>query len=119
MGTIHTHDRTTPLTVHIGRASNLLRDEQPVPPVTIAIDGPCPWMARAPRAALAADAGEEECDAWAKVDLDMYAAEARRIADALEAGLPGGTMHALLCELLRRAPSLFRGSISKRERGDG
>lgn len=39
----------------------------------------------------------------------IYKAEAKRLTDALMGSLPGGTIHALLVELLRRKVDLYRG----------
>lgn len=36
-----------------------------------------------------------------------YADEAQRLSDALYDSLPGGTLDALLCEMMRRKSSLF------------
>jgi hypothetical protein len=38
---------------------------------------------------------------------DVFQAQAMKLADALFESLPGGTIHALLIELLRRKHSLF------------
>jgi hypothetical protein len=44
---------------------------------------------------------------------DFYAAEARELYNVLRSSLPQGTLHALLVEMLRGAPSLHRGPAPK------
>lgn len=47
-------------------------------------------------------------DDYVKKSHALYRAEGRVLADALEKNLPGGTLHALLVELLERKASLLR-----------
>ena len=42
------------------------------------------------------------------VDREFYAEEGKRLADVLFESLPGGTLDALLCEMMQRRASLLK-----------
>lgn len=78
-------------TIHVHRA-DATRTEL-VPPVTIAVDLTQPTR----------DGAD-----WATEARAMFAADAQKIADTLQAALPGGTWTALLAEMLTRQGCLLR-----------
>ncbi len=84
---------TDTTTVHVHRA-DATRSE-PVPPVTICID-------------LAQPDHNPNADGYARHTQTLFATDAARIADALGQALPGGTLDALLAELMTRRATLFR-----------
>lgn len=65
-----------------------------IPDVTLSISGPVPEFTDDPQ--------------WIKKLGVFYESEAERIADALCKALPGGTLDALICNLLKRKASLLR-----------
>ncbi len=87
-------------TVHVHRA-DATRDE-PVQPVTIAID-----LEQPPYGAGWTD--------YARDAKALFTADATKIADALRDALPGGTLDALVAELMTRRAVLFRVRLDAEE----
>lgn len=83
--------------VHVHRA-DATRTE-PVPAVTIAVDLTQPAHDRDSNFAATAQA--------------MFDGDAKKIADALHDALPGGTLKALMAELLTREVCLLRVPLPK------
>lgn len=83
-------------TIHVHRA-DATRTE-PVPAVTIAVDLTQP---------------AHDGDNYAAAAQSMFDCDAKLIADALHNTLPGGTLKALMAELLERQVCLLRVPLPK------
>jgi hypothetical protein len=79
----------TEIHVHAADATR----EQAVPPVVIHIDRPQP---------------REQGDGWMNEARARHRHDAKMLANALWAGLPGGTLDELVAEMLARRATLFR-----------